>query len=78
MDFDLDKEQHFGWMMDVLENTSLSTRVSQEQSQTIKTWVWDNWSNMTERSIRTLEKMIETMIEEPDDYIMAWEIDYLK
>jgi hypothetical protein len=33
---------------------------------------------MTERSIRTLEKMAETMCEEPDDYEMSWEIDLLK
>lgn len=78
MDFELSKDEHFGWMMDVLLNSSLNTRVSNEEANVIQEWVWNNWSNMTERSIRTLEKMIETMVEEPDDYLMSWEIDYLK
>jgi hypothetical protein len=78
MDFDLDKSEHFGWMADVMLNEDLSPSLTSENKQIVLNWVWDNWDSLTERSIRTLEKMAETMCEEPDDYEMSWEIDLLK
>jgi hypothetical protein len=33
---------------------------------------------MTERSIRTLEKMAQSIVDEPEDYMTIWDIDYLK
>lgn len=78
MDFDLDKSEHFGWMADVMLTEELNSCLTEESKHIILDWVWKNWERLTERSIRTLEKMSETMCEEPDDYEMAWEIDYLK
>lgn len=78
MDFDLDKSEHFGWMADVMLTENLNSFLDEEKKEIILNWVWDNWVSMTERSIRTLEKMAETMCEEPDDYEMSWEIDLLK
>ena len=78
MDFDLDKSEHFGWMADVMLNEELNPSLTDEGKQIVLDWVWDNWDSLTERSIRTLEKMAETMCEEPDDYKMSWEIDLLK
>ena len=78
MDFDLDKSEHFGWMADVMLTENLNSFLDEEKKEIILNWVWDNWVSMTERSIRTLEKMAETMSEEPDDYEMSWEIDLLK
>jgi hypothetical protein len=78
MDFDLDRFEHFGWMADVMLNEELNTCLTEDTKHIILDWVWNNWDSLTERSIRTLEKMAETMCEEPDDYKMAWEIDYLK
>ena len=59
-------------------NEELNTCLTDETKHIILDWVWKNWESLTERSIRTLEKMAETLCEEPDDYEMAWEIDYLK
>ena len=78
MDFDLDKSEHLGWMADVMLTENLNSFLDEEKKEIILNWVWDNWVSMTERSIRTLEKMAETMSEEPDDYEMSWEIDLLK
>lgn len=78
MDFDLDKDQHFGWMGDVLMNETLVPEVSYEHKLEMLEWLYNNWSNMTERSIRTLEKMAQSIIDEPEDYKMVWELDYLK
>jgi hypothetical protein len=42
-------------------------------------WMWNNWSEMTETSIRTAEKMARVMIEEGEEGVQdAWEIDFLK
>lgn len=78
MDFDLTKEQHWGWMADVMLSSELNKCLEENDKYTILNWVWNNWEKMTERSIRTLEKMAETLIEEPEDYIISWEIDLLK
>ncbi len=78
MDFELNKHQHWGWMADVILNEIVNDCLSEKDKHTILNWVWNNWDNMTERSIRTIEKMAETICEEPEDYLMAWEIDYLK
>ena len=32
---------------------------------------------MKETSIRTIEKMAEDMMEDPNDFIEYWELDYL-
>jgi hypothetical protein len=78
MDFDLTKDEHWGWMADVMLTCGLNSCLTDKQKNIILDWVWNNWERMTERSIRTLEKMAETMCEEPDDYKMSWEIDLLK
>jgi hypothetical protein len=78
MDFDLTKDEHWGWMADVTLNSNLNDCLTTDNKHTILDWVWDNWHKMTERSIRTIEKMAETMCEEPEDYLLSWEIDLLK
>jgi len=78
MDFDLTKDQHWGWMADVTLNCDLNSCLTSDDKHIILDWVWNNWNDMTERSIRTIEKMAETLCEEPDDYQTSWDIDFLK
>ena len=78
MDFDLDQETHFGWLADVLINENLQPELSQNQKSEILDWIFENWNQMTERSIRTLEKMAQSIVDEPEDYLTIWDIDYLK
>ncbi len=78
MDFDLDQETHFGWLADVLINENLQPELSQNQKSEILDWIFENWDQMTERSIRTLEKMAQSILDEPEDYLTIWDIDYLK
>jgi hypothetical protein len=78
MDFDLDKETHFGWLCDVLLNENIQPGISNDQKNEILNWISLNWSEMTERSIRTLEKMAQSIVDEPEDYLTIWDIDYLK
>jgi hypothetical protein len=78
MDFELDKETHFGWIADVLLNENIQPDLSVEEKNEILLWVFNNWNKMTERSIRTIEKMAQSILDEPEDYLTIWDIDYLK
>ena len=75
IDFELTPEEQWGWIADVVYK---NTQLSDTQKQVVLDWMWNYWEKMTERSIRTIEKMVDTMTSEPHDYLMSWEIDYLK
>lgn len=79
-DFDLTKEEHWGWIADVVYNTDcLETwNITLSEKQVMLDFLWYNWDMMTERSIRLMEKMALSIKEQPESYRMVWEIDYLK
>ena len=76
-DFDLNDNEMWGWIADVTLNEDC-VLLSKEDKMVLLDWMFSNWDNMNERSIRTVEKMAETMIEDPTGYRDSWEIDYLK
>ena len=43
----------------------------------ILNWIWRNWDCLNERSIRTLEKMSQSIIDDPTNYTDLWEMDFL-
>jgi hypothetical protein len=59
-------------------NENIQPGISNDQKNEILNWISLNWSEMTERSIRTLEKMAQSIVDEPEDYLTIWDIDYLK
>jgi hypothetical protein len=79
-DFNLSWEEHWGWLADVLINTNClcNENLTDNQKEVILNFLWNNWFNLTERSIRLIEKMAITMRQFPDTYKIIWEIDYLK
>jgi hypothetical protein len=76
-DFDLNDNEMWGWIADVTLNEDC-VALSKEDKMILLDWMFSNWDNMNERSIRTVEKMAETMVEDPTGYRDSWEIDYLK
>jgi hypothetical protein len=76
-DFDLTDNEQWGWIADVIMNEDCID-VSHNDKIILLDWMYNNWENMNERSIRTAEKMAECMIEDPTGYRDSWEIDYLK
>lgn len=78
IDFNLDKLTHFGWLADVCLNENLAPTLPVEVKHEMLTFVMEQWDNLTERSIRTLEKMAQVYLDEPTDYQLVWEIDFLK
>jgi hypothetical protein len=80
IDFDLTWKEQWGWIADVVENTDCldEKNVFNWEKQTILEFMWNNWDNLTERSIRLVQKMTDTMRDYPDTYKVIWEIDFLK
>lgn len=79
-DFDISGAEQWGWIADVALNTQCldHLNISNSSKKEIMNFLWSNWSRLTERSIRLIEKMAITMNDFPDSYEEVWEIDYLK
>jgi hypothetical protein len=78
-DIDLTMEEKWGNIAEVLMNDGGCHFLNEQQRIYLLQWMWNNWDNMTETSIRTAEKMARIMIEEGEDGVQdAWEIDFLK
>lgn len=79
-DFDLNWEEHWGWIADVTLNTDCLDQwgVTLSEKLIIVDFLWNNWARLTERSIRLIEKMAGTMRENPESYRPIWELDYFK
>ncbi len=78
-DFNLSNVELWGWIADVLLNTSCLDiyGTSKEQKLEILNFLWMNWESLTERSIRLVEKMAVIINEYPDSYATVWEIDFI-
>ncbi len=79
LDLDLSKTDHWGWLADVALNTDCLTQIGLDESSTeeILMYIWHNWDNMKEKSIRVIEKMGITILEQPENYEKYWRMDFL-
>ncbi len=79
-DFDLSWQEHWGWIADIVLNTSCLSMYQTDdmENQIILNFLWHNWRQLKERSIRLIEKMAVVMRESPDNYTLIWELDFLK
>jgi hypothetical protein len=75
-DFDLTKDEQWGWIADVIMNENCID-LSEDDKMALLDWMDNNWDRMNERSIRTAEKMAEVIVDDPTGYRDTWEIDYL-
>lgn len=79
-DFSLSNAELWGWIADVILNTECLSQynLKDEEKFIILDFLWDHWENLTERSIRLIEKMAIIKKEYPENYPIVWEIDFLK
>lgn len=79
-DFDMDWEEQWGWIGDVVLNTTCldAYNLIPDDKLIILDWLYNNWRNLTERSIRTAEKMAGTLKEYPATYKDVWDVDFIK
>lgn len=76
IDFQMTDDEHWGWIADCTLNENV-IKANEKQKLTVLNWMHANWDKMSERSIRTIQKMFQTMKEQPNDYLDYWEIDYI-
>ena len=79
-DFDMDKDTQWGWIADVVLNTDAVDDYieTEDEKRILLDWMHNKWDQMTERSIRTVEKMAQSMEEDPTGYKDTWAIDFIK
>lgn len=77
-DYHLDFETNWGWIATVALNDNALDMLDESQQMILLDWMWNNWHNMTETNIRTIEKMAYEMIDYPEEYRDNWEADFLK
>jgi len=79
LDIELNKSEKWGWLYDAgINDNALYMLDNEEDKIYLLDWVWQNWNNMKETSVRTIQKMGFEIIDEPEDYKDNWELDYLK
>jgi len=77
-DLVMDKETHWGWMADVVWHNpaAMCVGATADQRYEMLIWLWDNWDNVSEHSLRFVqEKMWDIMEQYPDrnQYRRRWE-----
>jgi hypothetical protein len=79
-DFDLEPSAHWGWIADVVLHTECISddKMTKDEKIIMLNFIWDNWNELNERSIRLIEKMVETKIQHPESFKLIWEIDHIK
>ena len=79
-DLDMTMEEKWGNLASVCLEDNACTDCNDDQEKIfILTYIWNNWDNMKETSIRTAEKMARTLkLEGSEDIVDAFDADYLK
>ncbi len=78
-DFDMTKEEKWGNLAYVTLEDGACKKCDEQQKVYILDYIWSNWDNMTETSIRTVEKMARILELEGEENIKdAFDADYLK
>lgn len=78
-DLDMSKEEKWGNLAFVTLEDGACKNCEEQQKIFILDYIWNNWDNMTETSIRTVEKMARTLALEGEENIKdAFDADFLK
>jgi hypothetical protein len=78
-DFTLSKEEKWGLIASTTLEESVCRNCNEEQTLFILNYMWNNWNNLTETSIRTVEKMSDTLALEGEHGIVdIFDMDFLK
>jgi len=73
---ELDWEKQWGWLAYVLGDTQPfgdENPLTDAQKTELLQWMYSNWASLRSTSYRTVRKLAEAMINDPDDYIDRWQ-----
>jgi hypothetical protein len=78
-DLDMTMEEKWGNLAAVTFEESLCPSCDEDETLFILNYIWNNWDNMKETSIRTVQKMARVLkVEGPGNILDAFDADYLK
>ena len=78
-DLDMTMEEKWGNLASVCLEDNACKECEEQEKIYILDYIWNNWNNMKETSIRTAEKMARILrIEEEEDVKDAFDADFLK
>lgn len=70
-------QEWWGWLADaVINDGSISHLITKDEEIELLKWMWDNWSRLSGRCLRTVNQLADIMKWE-EDYIDTWECDYI-
>lgn len=70
-------QEWWGWLADaVLNDNSVSHLINTQQQIELLQWMWNNWSRLSGKCLRTINQLADIMKWE-DDYEDTWECDYI-
>ena len=73
---DLDWERQWAWLAYVLSQTQPFSEqgydLTDDQKTELLQWMYSNWNNLRSTSYRTVRKLAEAMINDPEEYIDQW------
>lgn len=77
-DLVMKKEEHWGWMADVVWNDpqSMCVGATHDQRYSMLSWYWDNWTTVSEHSLRFIEESLWDIMQDYPrevEYKRRWE-----
>lgn len=76
-DLVMDKQVYWGWIADVLwHEPGIAVGSTADQKFEMLMWLWDNWENASEHSLRFIEEKLWDIMEQypkPNQYRPRWE-----
>ena len=76
-DFELSKDEQWAWIADCALTEDCCQNVPLEIIIEGLTFMYDNWTYMKTKSIRTIQMMCQEYELDPDDYKTIWEMEYI-
>jgi hypothetical protein len=78
IDFDLQPEVQWGWICDIAINTNaIPKRIPRSVVLEACNFMFDNWSNLTTQSVRTIKQMCDDYLHYKSHYKFIWTTQYL-
>lgn len=77
-DIHLTKDKYWGWIADLVYNTSIVDGATDEDKDEMMIWLWDKWETLQEKSVRVVKQKLWKDLKKsktrPDfDYKGRWE-----
>ena len=79
---DMTSEDLWGYITHVILTSNIceniNPNITDAEKEQICLWYWTNWSSVTERNLRLVEKLVKDMLRFPNNYLDIWDKRYVE